>query len=433
MTAGGGPDDSRNPRYILILAIAAGLILSIGWLLKPAELVSEPVTAASQQELSRLPALTQRRELEEMTEFFGELATDLASGLVRLRSVGRSGVVWSPDRVVTARLAWRFPAAVTVAATGGDVGAYTNVAGPHLPLAAMRTPQLAGRVPSRRRRSADEVETGHWVLAAWQSETQLAFAPGTALGTMARPCGQGRVEEFVTTIPIRPTMLGGGVFDLDGNLLAVLLQCDGHDVAITVSSVAELLAEGETHDSRLRARWGLRVDRLNPAESFHFGLSGGLMVRELWERYPAAATGLRPGDILVSLDGAPLDTVESLRMLEGDEAPNQETFWLEARRGVETVSIALPARSIDARLDAPSPVGTGLVWAEPTVGYLIASVQVGSRAAEAGILPGDRLIRVDHAEPASLDEVRAVLADDRSEPAFLELARDGRTRGVLLQ
>ena len=67
------------------------------------------------------------------------------------------------------------------------------------------------------------------------------------------------------------------------------------------------------------------------------------------------------------------------------------------------------------------------------MGYLIASVQVGSRAAEAGVLPGDRLIRVDHTEPASLDEVRAVLADDRSEPAFIELVREGRTRGVLLQ
>jgi len=433
VTVGGDPDDSRNPRYILILAIAAGLILSIGWVLKPAELVSEPVTAASQQELSRLPALTQRRELEEMTEFFGGLAADLASGLVRLRSVGRSAVVWSADRVVTARVAWRFPAAVTVAGSEGDVGAYTNVAGPHLPLAGMRTPQLAGRVPPPRRRSADEVETGRWVLAAWQAENQIAFAPGTSLGTVARPCGQRRVDEFVTTIPISPTMLGGGVFDLDGNLLAVLLHCDGHDIAVTATSVAELLAEGETHDSRVRARWGLRVDRLNPIESFYFGLSGGLMVRELWERYPAAATGLRPGDILVSLDGAPLDTVESLRILEGDEASNQETFWLEARRGVETVSIALPARNIDTRLDVPSPIGTGLVWEQPAVGYLIASVQVGSRAAEAGVLPGDRLIRVDHTEPASLDEVRAVLADDRSEPAFIELVRDGRTRGVLLQ
>ncbi len=432
VTADGASDDSRNPRYILILAIAAGLILSIGWVLKPSERVSEPVTAGSAVELSRLPALTERRELEEMAEFFGALATDLAPGLVRLRSVGRSGVVWTADRVVTARLAWRFPAAVTVAASGGDVGAYTNVASPDLPLAGIRTPQLGGRTPSPRRRAAKDVQTGHWVLAAWQGETELAFAPGTALGTTGRRCGEGRVEEFVTTIPIRPTMLGGGVFDLDGNLLAVLLRCDGQDVAVSATSVAELLAKGETHDSRVRARWGLRVDRLTPAESFYFGLGRGLIVRELWDGYPAEATGLKPGDILLSLDDAALDTVENLRILEGDEAPNQETFWLDARRGLEAVSFALPARGIDARLDVPPPGGFGLVLEQPAQGYLIATVVPGSRAAEAGIRPGDRLIRVDHLEPGSFDEVQAVLADDRREPVFIELARDGRTRGVLL-
>lgn len=432
MTSGGGPDDSRNPRYILILAIAAGLILTIGWVLKPGELVSEPVGAGSQAELSRLPALTQRRELEEMTGFFGELAADLAPGLVRLRSAGRSGVVWSEDRVVTARLAGRFPAAVTVAASGGDVGAYTNVSGPHLPLAGMRTPQLDGRTPAPRRREAGEVETGDWVLAAWQAEAALAFAPGTSLGTASRPCGDQRVEEVVTTVPIQPAMLGGGVFDLDGNLLAVLLRCDGHDIAVSAASVTDLLVEGETHESRLRGRWGVSVEGLQPAESFHFGLGDGLMVRELWESYPAAATGLRPGDILLSLDGALLESVEDLRILEGDEAPSQEVFWLEARRGHDRVTIALPTRAIDARLDAPGQDSAGLVWEQPAAGFLVASVVAGSRAAQAGILPGDRLVRVDHEKPASFEDVQAVLADDRVEPAFVELARDGRVLGVLL-
>jgi S1-C subfamily serine protease len=383
-------------------------------------------------ELSRLPALTQRRELEETTEFFGELASDLAPGLVRLRSVGRSGVVWSDERVVTARLAGRFPAAVTVAADGGDVGAYTNVSGPHLPLAGMRTPQLDGRTPAQRRRDAGDVEAGAWVLAAWQAEAELAFAPGTSLGTASRPCDDQRVEEVVTTVPIQPAMLGGGVFDLDGNLLAVLLRCDGHDIAVSVASVSDLLVEGETPESRVRARWGVSVEGLQPAESFHFGLGDGLMVRELWEDYPAAAAGLRPGDILLSLDGALLKSVEDLRILEGDEAPSQETFLLEARRGHDRVTINLPARAIDARLDAPGPHSAGLVWDQPADGFLVASVVPGSRAAEAGIVPGDRLVRVDHGEPASFEDVEAVLADERVEPAFVELARNGRVRGVLL-
>jgi S1-C subfamily serine protease len=432
VTPGGGPD-SLNPRYILILAVAAGLILSLGWVLKPGERVSEPVAAGSQAELSRLPALTQRRELEEMADFFGELAADLAPALVRLRSVGRSGVVWSEDRVVTARLAWRFPAAITVAASGGDVGAYTTVSGPHLPLAGLRTPRLDGRAPPPRRRAGGgDVETGHWVLAIWQTEAELAFAPGNSLGTASRACGDQRVVEMVTTMPIQPAMLGGGLFDLDGNLLAVLLRCDGHDIAVTVTSVDELLADGETHQSRLRARWGLTVEPLQPSESFYFGLGDGLMVRELWERYPAEATGVRPGDILMSLDGALLESVEDLRVLEGDEAPNQETFRLEARRGKDTVTIDLPARGIDAPIDASGPDSAGLVWDQPAAGYLIASVLPGSRAAEAGIRAADRLVRVDHAEPASFDAVQAVLSEDRDEPTFVELARDGRIRGVLL-
>jgi hypothetical protein len=41
-------------------------------------------------------------------------------------------------------------------------------------------------------------------------------------------------------------------------------------------------------------------------------------------------------------------------------------------------------------------------------------------------------VRVDHGKPASFEDVQAVLADDRVEPAFVELARDGRVRGVLL-
>ena len=422
---------SRNPRYIVILAIASGLILAIGWLLKPEESVSEPVSAPSQIELSRLPSLTQRRSLEEMTEFFGQVAANLAPAVVRLRSVGRSGVVWSADRVVTARLEWRFPAAVTVAARPGDVGAYATVSGPHLPLAAVRTPELTGRVPPQNR-PVESLRPGEWVLAGWQTETEFTFAPGGYLGTSRRPCGQLQVEELVTNLPIRPTMLGGGVFDLDANLVGVLLRCDDEDVAVTTRSVAELVAAGETHDSRLRARWGLHVEPLNGAESFHFGLGNGLIVREVWERYPVEVAGLRPGDILVSLAGAELRAVEELRILDGDAAPNQETFSLAVRRGIVAVTVALPARGIDIQLDGPPSAAVGFVWEQSVHGYQIASVLPGSPAAEAGIEPGDRLVRVDHEELATLDEVQNVLTDDRAAPAFVELTRDGRSWGVLL-
>ena len=82
----GGSDESRNPRYIVILAIASGLILSIGWLLKPGEDVPESVAVGAQVD-SRLTNLTQRRLLVDTAEYFGEVALDFAPGVARLRSV----------------------------------------------------------------------------------------------------------------------------------------------------------------------------------------------------------------------------------------------------------------------------------------------------------------------------------------------------------
>lgn len=422
---------ARDSRYILTLAVAAGLILVFGWLLKPEESVSEPVSAPSQVELSRLPSLIQRRSIEEMAEFFSQAAETVAPTVVRLRSVRRSGVVWSADRVVTARLERRFPVAVTVAARSGDVGAYANVAGPDLPLAAMRTPQLTGSVPARTR-PAESIRPGEWLLAAWQGDAEFAFAPGNYIGHFRRACGPVEVEELATSLPVRPAMIGGGVFDLDANLVGMVLRCDAEALAVTTRSIAELLAAGETHDGRLRARWGLRVAPLNGAEAFYFELGSGLIVREVWDGYPVETAGLRPGDILVSLDGAALREVEQLRILDGDAAPDQETFSLEVRRGGETVTVTLPARGIDTQLDAPPDTGTGLVWEQSARGYLIASVLPGSLAWAAGIEPGDRVVRVDLQEPATLDAVRQVLADDRAAPTFIEFTRDGRSRGVLL-
>lgn len=426
------PDVTRNPRYIFVLAVAAGLILVLGWLLRPGDSgISEAVASApSQVELSRLPAMTVRRSLEDMSDFFGEVGDDLAPGLVRLESVRRSGVVWSVDRVVTARAEWRFPAAVTVGAGDGDVGAYTAIAGPHLPLAALRTPALMAKAPPRRR-AADSLRSGEWVIAAWQGDAAFAFAPGTYLGTASRDCGGHRVDELVTTLPIRETMLGGGVFELDGGLVAVVLRCDGEDLAVTARSVEELLEVGATHDSQVRASWGLQVEPLGAAEAFHFGLGNGLVVRQLWERYPGEATGLRPGDVLVALDGVALTSVEGLRILDGDAAPNQEWFVLEVRRSLELLTVTLPARGRDTGLDVSTTDAAGLVWEETAPGFHIASVLPGTRADAVGIRPGDRLVRVDHQTPEDLDGVRELLADE-GPTAFLELAREGRSWGVLL-
>lgn len=79
------------------------------------------------------------------------------------------------------------------------------------------------------------------------------------------------------------------------------------------------------------------------------------------------------------------------------------------------------------------PGGAGLEIEGPPKTYRIESVRPGSRAARAGIQPGDRLVRIDRAEPRNVDQVKRLIDSDTQRPMWLEVLRDGRQLGVLVR
>jgi serine protease Do len=62
-----------------------------------------------------------------------------------------------------------------------------------------------------------------------------------------------------------------------------------------------------------QGKLGLAVRPLNPGERAQAGLAGGLLVEEA--RGHAADAGIQPGDVVLSVDGTPVQTVEQLRTL----------------------------------------------------------------------------------------------------------------------
>ena len=102
---------------------------------------------------------------------------------------------------------------------------------------------------------------------------------------------------------------------------------------------------------------------------------------------------------------------------------------VRARRGRRTVEADLSGQSGPPA--APEEDDHGLRLASGPAGFPIGSVSPGSRADEAGIRTGDRIVRVDNVEPRSASDLRRVLA--RHRPAFVELERGGRRLGLLLE
>jgi len=119
--------------------------------------------------------------------------------------------------------------------------------------------------------------------------------------------------------------------------------------------------------------------------------------------YPAAAAGLRSGDIITSIDGR---AIHSFQDIEEMVAPNPgKSLAFAVKRGDASLTIPVtPAldRSTGAALVGISP------WIDPVVG----SVRSDSSAAIAGLKPGDRIVIAGGHEIHNTLDLSTVLQSD---------------------
>jgi regulator of sigma E protease len=135
----------------------------------------------------------------------------------------------------------------------------------------------------------------------------------------------------------------------------------------------------------------------------------------------AARAGLRSGDRVTAVDGAPVDDWNALaRAYEG--APAGGTLALRVERGPEeareTVELAVPALGSLERLGAIPAV------------VLVAAVTSDMPAAEAGIRPGDLIVAVDGAPIGSFATFQETVFASKGRALEVQVARDGTTQTV---
>lgn len=414
-----------NPRYVGILAAAACLILVIGWLARPARIPRRPAPLPSETELEQLARRAERRSLDSMTKYFAAAARDVEPSIGRVRDGVMSGVAWTAATVVTGPIDGA-PHEMVVTAPFGEAAARPDIVGPHLPLATLQgTGGAAGLVPARR--AASPPAPGDWVLAVWRPEGQPAFAAGNFHQYESVTCGAVTAEALESSLSLTGVMVGGGLFNLDGELLGVILPCQERIAAIAVSSVEAILASAGAVDERLRGRYGLVAAPLSREEADFFKRADGLVVREVWRDSAAEAAGLRPGDIITASAGTPVSEVDDLRTLA---TASDGPLEVKVRRGAQALGMNLAAAQAAGATGREA--GAGLTLAASPEAFRIDTVRPGSRGARAGIKAGDSLVRVNFVQPRSAAQLRAILSAATPKPMWLELDRQGRRLGVLL-
>jgi serine protease Do len=255
-----------------------------------------------------------------------------------------------------------------------------------------------------------------------------------------------------TDVAVNPGNSGGPLFDARGEVIGINSQIysrtggfQGLSFAIPIDVATrvqgQLVATGRVE----RGRFGVSIQELDQSLARAFGMETprGALVTAVEPGSPAAAAGLRTGDVIVALDGRPIDRSAELPARVAEMKPGQRASLEVLRdRGAKTLPIVAgtftPAKVTTAGdaqpPGAPQPAARlGLAVRELRAGEggpgqpagLLVEAS-GGPAAQAGIRPGDRILSVNGTAVSTVAQLRDRVSAAGDEVALLIQRNDAR-------
>jgi Do/DeqQ family serine protease len=390
--------------------------------------------------VSRRPAAGSGEDPERFREYFGdefyeryfkrrrEEPRSSGSGVI----VDRSGYILTNNHVIenaqdiTVRLSdsRKLPATLV----GRD---------PKTDLAVLKV-DAAGPLPAAELGDSARLRVGQWVVAIGNPfGLDRTVTVGIVSATARNRVGVTTYENFIQTdASINPGNSGGPLLNLDGKVIgintAIVAAGQGIGFSIPVNEartvMAQLIAKGRV----VRGWLGIAIQDVNDELGASFGVRerGGVLVADVMKGGPAEAGGLKPGDVIVELNGVKIREVPELQLRVAEVTPGASVAVGVLRdRAPQTLRVRVAEMPTDEPVVATSeagPEGFGL-QVEPlapdsaerlglafTEGLLIIDVAGGGPADRAGLKRGDVIREVDrqpvHDAPALQRALAAVPA-----------------------
>ena len=138
---------------------------------------------------------------------------------------------------------------------------------------------------------------------------------------------------------------------------------------------------------------------------------------------PGAQAGLRPRDQVVAIDGKPVEHWGDLEdaVMHGNGRPLTLTI---ARAGARQ-DVTVTPRKVPVRTPFNEPAEAWSIGARPYLPPVVGEVRPGMPAAEAGILPRDRVVALNGQPIETWDELAEMISTRADEALTLGIERDG--------
>jgi Do/DeqQ family serine protease len=264
---------------------------------------------------------------------------------------------------------------------------------------------------------SDRLRIGQWAIAIGSPfGLDRTVTVGIISATARTRVGVATYESFIQTdASINPGNSGGPLLNVDGEVIgvntAIVAAGQGIGFSIPINMAKDVMSQLIARGRVVRGWLGIVIQDVTEELGASFGVSEnqGVLVSDVMPGGPAERAGLRPGDVITELSGAPITEVPDLQKRIAAVSPG-ESVTLRGLRDGQSVSITvtvgeMPGEETVLAAGAERALGLVVEPVQPELaeqlglpaprGVVVTEVEVESPAGKAGLRPGDVVLEID--------------------------------------
>ena len=290
----------------------------------------------------------------------------------------------------------------------------------------------ATRLPVVRLGDPAQVRVGEWVLAIGSPFGFDNTATVGIVSATSRSLPDGTYVPFIQTdAAVNPGNSGGPLFNTRGEVIGITSQIysrsggyQGIAFAIPINVAAQVKEQLVKYGKVERGRIGVAIQEVSQslAESFGLDKPRGALVASVEPGGPADKAGIKPGDVLLSVNSNAVDRSAELPPLVAAVKPGSKANFDVWRDGAKrTVAMTVGELKPDQVARAPEQREDGgklgLALRQSEEGLVVE--KASGPAARAGIRSGDVVVAVNGKRLKNAEELRSATAKAKGTVALL--------------
>ena len=250
--------------------------------------------------------------------------------------------------------------------------------------------------------------------------------------------GLNDYEDFIQTdAAINPGNSGGALVDLEGRLIginsAILSSSGGNNgigFAIPSNMVKFVVTSLITKGKVVRGYLGVMISNIDASKAKLYGIDHGVLVNQVEPNTAASQAGLKPGDIIVAVNGKRVNNAGELRDKIAFKGAGSNVSLKVYRNGEYIIlNATLKALKVKAQQITDIKALKGVTLKELDNKVTVANIAPNSYAAMMGLKTGDEILRVKTIKTGkwtpvnSINKLKELLKGLNKGDALLEVKR----------